>query len=188
MPGDHSRSSMTQGSPARTDSAQCRASEIKRANRETLATGTNIPSPEVWHRRPLFLRILRHTVIAENVRDEGAGGEGVIRTRRSTGGVLFSYQLSLHARAERFSMVKTGLDFRYHHTPHKRGRGRWRRWRCILPGDSVRYATALITRATLAKISSISRSLTISGGVSAMVSPVTRMTRLSALNAVSMAS
>jgi hypothetical protein len=58
----------------------------------------------------------------------------------------------------------------------------------LLRGPMIPYATALITRATLANISSISRSLTISGGVSAMVSPVTRMTRFSALNACSMAS
>ena len=40
-------------------------------------------------------------------------------------------------------------------------------------------ATVLITRATRSNMSAISLSPTISGGVSAMVSPVARMTRFS---------
>src|SRR5206468_3283127 len=49
-------------------------------------------------------------------------------------------------------------------------------------------ATALITLPTFAKISPIWSSLTISGGVSAMVSAVTRMTRFSSWNAFTIAS
>src|SRR5205807_6123293 len=45
------------------------------------------------------------------------------------------------------------------------------------------YTTAVITRPTFSKISPICASLTISGGVSAIVSPVTRTTRFSSLNA-----
>ena len=50
------------------------------------------------------------------------------------------------------------------------------------------YATALITRATFSTISPIWASLTIKGGVSAMVSPVTRIIRLSRSKACTMAS
>jgi len=50
------------------------------------------------------------------------------------------------------------------------------------------YPTALITRPTFSKISPISISLTISGGVSAMVSPVTRITMFSSAKAFSIAS
>jgi len=42
--------------------------------------------------------------------------------------------------------------------------------------DAMRYATARITFPTLSKISAISFSPAISGGVIAMVSPVTRIT------------
>jgi hypothetical protein len=51
----------------------------------------------------------------------------------------------------------------------------------------ARYFTASITRATLPKISAMSFSLAISGGDSAMVSPVTRITMPSSWNAFSIA-
>src|SRR5262249_1662916 len=62
--------------------------------------------------------------------------------------------------------------------------------RCRGEGGSrtASFATALITRAALVNISSISPSLTISGGVSTMVSPAARTTRFSWWNALSMAS
>ncbi len=49
------------------------------------------------------------------------------------------------------------------------------------------YRTASITLPTFAKISPISSSLTISGGLSAMVSPVTRIMTPCSWNAFSMA-
>jgi hypothetical protein len=51
----------------------------------------------------------------------------------------------------------------------------------------TRYRTASITLPTFAKISSISSSLTIRGGLSAMVSPVTRIMTPWSWNAFSMA-
>ncbi len=50
------------------------------------------------------------------------------------------------------------------------------------------HATAAITRATRANRSAISLSLMISGGDSAMVSPLTRITRFSVWNAFTIAS
>src|SRR5439155_24335007 len=57
-----------------------------------------------------------------------------------------------------------------------------------LPVAPWSYAPARITRASLSKISPISRSLTISGGVTASVSPTERMVRLSSWKARTMAS
>jgi hypothetical protein len=58
---------------------------------------------------------------------------------------------------------------------------------CAERGAVVSYFTASMTRATLPKISAISLSVAISGGVSAMVSPVTRITRPSSWKAFSIA-
>ena len=53
---------------------------------------------------------------------------------------------------------------------------------------TVPYATAPITRPTFSKISPICASLTISGGESAMVSPVMRIMRFSSAKACTIAS
>jgi hypothetical protein len=62
----------------------------------------------------------------------------------------------------------------------------------VLDAEAMRgarggYFTASMTRATLPKISATSLSVAISGGVSAMVSPVTRMTKPSSWKAFSIA-
>ena len=57
-----------------------------------------------------------------------------------------------------------------------------------LEAAMMNYATALITRPTLSKISPICASLTISGGDSAMVSPATRIMKPSSWKARSIAS
>jgi hypothetical protein len=58
---------------------------------------------------------------------------------------------------------------------------------CAERGAVTNYFTASMTRATLPKISAMSVSVAISGGVSAMVSPVTRITTPSSWKAFSIA-
>ena len=56
------------------------------------------------------------------------------------------------------------------YTDHERRRAGWRR-----PKSGLRYAAALIEAATLSRISPISFSLMMSGGVSSIVSPAGRI-------------
>jgi hypothetical protein len=58
---------------------------------------------------------------------------------------------------------------------------------CARRGAAATYFTASMTPATLPKISAMSLSVAISGGVSARVSPVTRITRPSSWKAFSIA-